>query len=63
MKFLCANRIAPDGTLRSVYCLCPTKRTPGLYELTAAVPCILQTELEEAVIKQKEAKAAVDIQR
>ena len=25
--------------------------------------CILQTELEEAVIKQKEAKAAVDIQR
>ena len=40
MKFLCANRIAPDGTPRSArhiwdyaVCLCPTNRTPGLYEL------------------------------
>ena len=43
MKFLCANRIAPDGTPRSVashlggggyvVCLYPTKRTPGLNEL------------------------------
>ena len=40
MKFLCANRIAPDGTPRSAaihlgftICLCPTKGTPGLYEL------------------------------
>ena len=40
MKFLCANRIAPDGTPRfaashlgyAVYQLCPTKRTPGLNE-------------------------------
>ena len=36
MKFLCANRIAPDGTPHSVashLCLCPTKGTPGLNEL------------------------------
>ena len=40
MKILFANRIAPDGTPRSAashrgyaVCLCPTKRTPGLYEL------------------------------
>ena len=37
MKFLEANRIAPDGTRRHIWgytvCLCHTKRTPGLYEL------------------------------
>ena len=40
MKFLCANRIGPDGTPRSAashrgyaVCLCPTKGTPGLNEL------------------------------
>ena len=40
MKFLCANRIAPDGMPRFAashlgytVCLCPTIRTPGLYEL------------------------------
>ena len=32
MKSLLANRKAPDGTPRSA-CLCPIKRTPGLYEL------------------------------
>ena len=39
-KFLCANRIATDGTPRSAashlgytVCLCPTKGTPGLNEL------------------------------
>ena len=38
LKFLCANRIAPDGTPRSaashlgLYCL--PIGTPGLYELT-----------------------------
>ena len=43
MKFLCANRIAPDGTPRSAVshlrlycCLCPTNGTPGLYELKLA---------------------------
>ena len=41
MKILLANRIAPDGTPRSaashlgyVVCLCPTKGTPGLDELS-----------------------------
>ena len=37
MKFLYANRIAPDGTSRSVWgfsvCVCPIKGTPGLNEL------------------------------
>ena len=40
MKFLCANRIAPDGTPHSAgysVCLCSTKRTPGLYELNGSV--------------------------
>ena len=32
MKFLQANRIAPDGTPRSA-CPCPIKRTPGSNEL------------------------------
>ena len=40
MKFLQANRIAPDGTPRSavshlgLFCLCPIKGTPGLNELS-----------------------------
>ena len=35
MKFLRAIRIAPDGTPHSAaVCLCPTKGTPGLNELT-----------------------------
>ena len=38
MKFLCANRIAPDGTPQNVTSgamlfACQTKRTPGLNEL------------------------------
>ena len=37
MKFLCANRIAPDGTPRSaashLELCCLPKRTPGLNEL------------------------------
>ena len=34
MKFLCANRIAPDDRVlrRHAVCLCPTKRAPGLNE-------------------------------
>ena len=41
MKFLCANRIAPDGMpcsavshLGLYVCLCPIKRMPVLYELS-----------------------------
>ena len=33
MKFMSANRIAPDGTPRYSVCLCPIKRMPGLYGL------------------------------
>ena len=37
MKIMSANRIAPDGTPRSMashsVCLCPIKRTLGLYGL------------------------------
>ena len=29
MKFMKANRIAPDGTTR--FCLCPIKMTPGVH--------------------------------
>ena len=50
MKFLQANRTAPDGTPQNgrrdlrchiwgyAVCLCPTKRTPGLYELRITRP-------------------------
>ena len=50
MKFLCANRIVPDGTPRPIWgysvCLRPIKGTPGLYELrlTTLVPELVRFE-------------------
>ena len=45
MEFLCANRIAPDGTPRSaashlgyIVCLCPIKGTQGLNEFNRHHP-------------------------